>query len=83
MIGLKDMPNIGPHAVAELCKAGIATPAQLADLGAQKAWLKMKVVDSGVCLHQLYALEGAILGVPTTMISPERKEELRQFYRTH
>lgn len=78
---ISTLPNIGDHGQEALKKVGITTPEGLVSLGAEEAWLRMKANDPGVCLHQLYALEGAILGVPKKNLSKERKAELRAFFK--
>ncbi len=77
---LIDLPNLGPHNVELLEKAGVSNSDELRLLGAENAWLKMKAFDPGLCLHALTGLEGAIQGIPKKDISPERKEELRVFF---
>ena len=79
MATLTDLPNIGAHAAEQLSQVGIETPEDLLELGAERAWLKMQVVDPGVCLHQLYALEGAVQGIPKKELDPARKRELKEF----
>ena len=64
MANLTDLPNIGSHAAGQLAKVGIETPEGLVALGAEQAWLKLQAIDPGVCLHQLYALEGAVQASP-------------------
>lgn len=79
MANLTDLPNIGAHAAEQLAQVGIETPEDLLALGAEQAWLKMQTVDPGVCLHQLYALEGAVQGIPKKQLDPARKQELKDF----
>ncbi len=38
-------------------------------------------VDSGACLHQPEAIEGAVEGVRKSALSPEKKAELRIFHK--
>lgn len=57
---LTDLPNIGPVLAGNLKKIGVDTPEQLRELGAERAFLKIRgQVDPGACLHQLEALAGA------------------------
>ncbi len=44
------------------------------------ACLRMKAKGLDVCFHRLTALEGAVLGVRKTQLTPERKAELRMFF---
>lgn len=83
MAALTDLPNIGPHAADQLRAVGIDAPDQLVAIGAEETWLRMQAVDPGVCLHQLQALEGAVLGIPKARLSPERKAELKAFAAAH
>lgn len=83
MAALEDLPNIGPHAAAQLRAVGVGTPEQLTALGAEEAWLRMQAADPGVCLHQLQALEGAVRGIPKARIDAARKAELKAFAAAH
>lgn len=83
MAKLSDLPNIGPNAEKQLVEVGIATPDDLLALGAEQAWLKMQTIDPGVCLHQLYALEGAVQGIPKAQLDAARKEELKAFMKAN
>ena len=48
---LTDLPNIGPKLAENLEKAGIETPDQLRELGAETAFLRIRTqVDSTACL---------------------------------
>ncbi|WP_080799397.1 TfoX/Sxy family protein [Arabiibacter massiliensis] len=83
MAKLTDLPNIGAHAAEQLSQVGIETPEDLLALGAERSWLKMQTVDPGVCLHQLYALEGAVQGIPKKELAPARKKELKAFAKAN
>lgn len=75
-----ELPNVGAHAEQQLTEAGIDSAEALIDLGAEQAWLRVKAIDPGACLHMLYALEGAVQGIPKKDICPERKAELKAFF---
>ena len=75
-----ELPNVGAHAEQQLTEAGIDSAEALIDLGADQAWLRVKAIDPGSCLHMLYALEGAVQGIPKKDIGPERKAELKAFF---
>ncbi len=47
------------------------------------AWLKIQKIDESACIHRLLALEGAVRGLKKTDIPPERKAELKEFYKIH
>ncbi|BDE97270.1 TfoX/Sxy family protein [Raoultibacter timonensis] len=77
---LSELPNIGAHAEQQLTEVGIDTAEALIEAGAEQAWLRVKTIDPGVCLHMLYGLEGAVQGIPKKNLSPERKAELKAFF---
>ena len=77
---LSELPNIGAHAEQQLTEVGIDTAEALIETGAEQAWLRVKTIDPGVCLHMLYGLEGAVQGIPKKTLSPERKAELKAFF---
>ena len=77
----KDTPNIGPVLAGNLEKAGVTSPAQLRELGAEEAFLRIRAqVDPTACFHQLTALAGAEMGIPKKSLPAERKAELRTFF---
>lgn len=81
---LTDLPNIGPVLAKNLKKIGVETPEALREMGAEEAWLRIRLnVDGGACLHQLQALAGAAAGVPKKELPPERKAELKGFFEAH
>ena len=83
MANLTDLPNIGSHAAGQLAKVGIETPEGLVALGAEQAWLKLQAIHPGARLHQLYALEGAVQGIPEKELDPARRQELKDFLNAH
>ncbi len=81
---LTDLPNIGPVLERNLKAIGVDTPAALREMGAEEAWLRIRLnVDNGACFHQLQALAGAVAGLPKKDIPPERKAELKTFFNSH
>ena len=79
---LTDLPNIGPVLAGNLEKAGIETPDRLRELGAEEAFLRIRTrVDPTACLHQLEVLAGAAAGVRKSLLPPERKAELKAWFR--
>lgn len=79
---LTDLPNIGPKLADNLEKIGVTGPDQLRGMGAEEAFLRIRAqVDPGACLHQLEALAGAAAGVKKSLLSPERKAELKAWYK--
>lgn len=79
---LTDLPNIGPKLAENLNKIGVDTPEQLRELGAEEAFVRIRAqVDPTACLHQLEALAGAEEGVKKSLLSAERKAELKAWHR--
>lgn len=79
---LTDLPNIGPKLTEHLLRAGIESPEQLRETGAEEAFLRIRTqVDSTACLHELEALAGAAAGVRKSLLPPERKAELKNWFR--
>ena len=82
MTKLTDLPNIGPKLAEHLTRAGIETPDQLRQTGAEETFLRIRTkVDSTACLHELEALAGAVEGVRKSLLPPERKAELKAWFR--
>ena len=80
---LEKLPNIGKEAAAKLEKSGINTIKELIRLGSKEAFLRVRIhADSEACLSMLCGLEGAIQGIRWHNLSPEKKEELRMFYKS-
>jgi len=79
---LTDLPNIGPVLAHHLEQIGVTTPEQLRGLGPEEVFLRIRAqVDQTACLHQLEALAGAAEGVKKSLLPPERKAELKEWYR--
>lgn len=72
--------NIGADTESKLVRVGIDSIKKLVAMGSEKAFLKIRTIDSGACLSLLYGLEGAILGIKWNELPPDRKQELKQFY---
>ena len=77
---LTELPNIGPELARLLNEVEVHNSEELQALGAEMALLRMKAQGLDVCFHKLTALEGAIQGVKKSQLTPERKEELREFF---
>ena len=73
--------NIGKETEAKLAEVGIHSFDQLEAIGSEGAFLRLQAIDPGACLHLLYALEGAVEGVPKKELTPEKKQALQQFYK--
>lgn len=80
---LTDLPNIGPVLAGNLERIGVTGPEQLRTLGAEEAFLRIRAqVDRNACLHQLEALAGAAEGIKKSQLPPEKKAELKAWFRT-
>ena len=83
MKNLTNLPNIGKTLAGKLNQAGITTEQQLMETGSENAIIKIASLEDGdVCIDMLYALEGAIQGIRWHGLSRERKQELKDFYRS-
>lgn len=79
-IELTQLPNIGLTLAENLISAGVTSPQELRNLGAEKTFIRIQAIMADACISQLYALEGAIQGVRWHSLDKSRREELRQFY---
>lgn len=80
---LTDLPNIGPVLAGNLEKIGVTGPDQLRDMGAEEAFLRIRAqADPAACLHQLEALAGAAEGVKKSLLPPERKAQLKEWFKS-
>ena len=77
---LSKLPNIGETLAKKLVLADITTPSQLAELGSENAFIRIKTIDETACYNMLCALEGAIQGIRWHNIDAERKAELKEFF---
>ena len=79
---LAKLPNIGKVVEEQLNQVGITTYEELKELGSRQAWLRIKAIDDSACIHHLYSLEGAILGIKKTELDAETKADLKDFYNS-
>ena len=79
---LAKLPNIGKVLEEQLNQAGITTYEELKEIGSRQAWLKIKAMDDTACLHRLYSLEGAILGIKKAELTTETKQDLKYFFHS-
>ena len=80
---LTKLPNIGEEIEKQLNLVGINSFEDLQSIRAEQAWLKIREIDESACMNRLLALEGALQGVKKTLLSDERKAELKYFYQWH
>jgi len=77
---LSQQLNIGIDTEAKLIQVGIDSFEKLVSIGSQQVFLMLQTMDPGACLSLLYGLEGAIQGIKWHSLSPEKKQELKQFH---
>ena len=80
---LSKLYNIGITVEKQLNEVGIMTEAELKNVGAKEAWLRIQMIDESACIHRLLALEGGIRGIKKTELPEEVKMDLKQFYNEH
>jgi DNA transformation protein and related proteins len=73
---LDDLPNLGPRSREMLVAAGIRSVAQLRALGAVAAFAQVRRVDPRASLNLLWALEGALSGLPWQAVAREHRTSL-------
>jgi DNA transformation protein len=82
IIELNKFPNIGKILAERLFFAGIESPKHLLDMGTQDAFIRLLAYDSTACIHQLYAIEGAVRGFRWHDLSKSKKNDLLDFYKS-
>jgi DNA transformation protein len=78
---LTTLPNIGKVVAARLREVGIETPEDLKAIGSENAFIRLKTMDDGACINELFGLEGAIQGIRDHDLDESRKAELKAFYK--
>jgi DNA transformation protein len=74
---------VGKVLEEHLLAVGIETPEQLQKIGVEEAFRRIRLQrDTGACLHMLYGIQGAILGIPDKFLSADVKQELKEFYHS-
>jgi DNA transformation protein len=73
---LAELPNLGPKSQQMLGAAGIRTTAQLRKLGAVRAFAQVKQHSPRASLNLLWALEGALTGLPWQTVAREHRTPL-------
>ena len=73
---ISGLPNLGPKSQAVLAAAGITTVAQLRRLGSVAAYAKTRRAGANVSLNLLWALEGALTGLPWQVVAREHRTSL-------
>ncbi|MDD5335286.1 MAG: TfoX/Sxy family protein [Rhodoferax sp.] len=76
---LQELANLGPKSAA----AGIRSFQHLAQLGAIAAYVMTKRSGAKVSLNLLWAIEGALTGVPWQTVAREQRTSLLLALETH
>ncbi|WP_205854970.1 TfoX/Sxy family protein [Piscinibacter defluvii] len=72
----EELPNLGPKSRVMLQQAGITTFAQLHNLGAVAAFSRVRRSGANATLNLLWALEGALTGLPWQAVAREHRTSL-------
>lgn len=80
---LPDLPNLGPKSAAMLAQAGITSVEELRRVGAVAAFARAKDCDAKVSLNLLWALEGALTGLPWQVVARDHRTSLLLALDTH
>jgi DNA transformation protein len=70
------LPNLGPKSKEMMAAANITTVAQLRKLGAVAAYARVKQINARASLNLLWALEGALTGLPWQTVAREHRTSL-------
>ena len=83
MSELSKLPNVGKVLEEYLLAVGIETKDQLQEIGAGEAFRRIRLQrDPGACLHMLFGIQGAILGIPDKALPADIKKDLKTFFRS-
>jgi DNA transformation protein len=77
---LSKLPNIGKVLEHYLNEIGIHTVRELHQIGAKEAFIRIRMIDPGACLH-VYGIQGAIDGIKDSLLSEDVKNDLKAFYK--
>lgn len=80
---LATLPNLGPASAGWLRAAGMATRDDLARLGAVAAFAQVRRVAPRASLNLLWALEGALTGLPWREVAREHRTSLLLALESH
>jgi DNA transformation protein len=82
MTAIRDLPNLGPKSAEILASVDIHTRADLEAIGAVEAYRRAKLVGADrVSLNLLWAMQGALLGIPWNQIPDDMKADLKRQIR--
>lgn len=77
MSSINDLLNLGPKATSWLAAINIHTRQDLEAVGIVPAYCLLKAQEYPVSLNLLYALYGALHGMPWNKVPPEVKQQLQ------
>jgi DNA transformation protein and related proteins len=80
---LAALANLGPRSAEALVAAGISSLKQLRALGAVAAYSQARKSGANVTLNLLWALEGALTGLPWQTVAKEHRTSLLLALDTH
>jgi DNA transformation protein len=80
---IAELPGLGPRSEAMLAAAGINTVAQLKLLGSVRAYSMVKATGTNASLNLLWALEGALTGLPWQVVAREHRLSLLLALKAH
>jgi DNA transformation protein len=73
---LAEIPTLGPKSQQMLALAGVTTLAQLRKLGSVAAYAHVRQAGANASLNLLWALEGALTGLPWKTVAREHRTSL-------
>ncbi len=73
---LAQLPNLGPKSQAMLTEAGIISVAMLHEMGAVAAYVRVLQSGGKPSLNLLWALDGALSGLPWQQVAREHRASL-------
>jgi DNA transformation protein len=76
VVDIAGLPNLGPKSKEMLASAKIKNVAQLRRLGAVAAYAQVKLKNARASLNLLWALEGALTGLPWQTVAREHRTSL-------
>jgi len=80
---IAELPGLGPKSEAMLAAAGINTVAQLKLLGSVRAYAMVKATGTNASLNLLWAMEGALTGLPWQVVAREHRLSLLLALKAH
>ena len=80
---LQKLSNSGKEIEKQLNAVGIHIYDDLANVGSQEAWLKIKAIDPSACVNRLMSFEGAIQNIRWHNLPENDKHSLKDFYENN